>query len=377
MRASLKAMFLTLTLSILQTAKIVSFEQYQIIDLGLQKYQSSYATSINDNGWISGILREDGYNYIFVIDENKKLAKRYEKMDTANPYINNNNEVFGSIIRRADDGNWYFDEEIVYKWENPFNFFQYFNFHLLGNPRGQFSGPFEFKSNVVWDLNDKGQILVMNNLTRGDATDELRDNSVWVHDEKTPTEEWFTNGFHKIEDPNFTAGYKINNHSQILGSSLTGSKIDKNRTEHASVYHFTEKTLQILDFPSDSWGYDINDNGQVVGDFYDPIDDMYIGFFAEPSGQITEISNFTPDVISNQGDVFGTYIYGNKKNQLAVWKDGEIKDLKELVNFVDDNGNKWDSITAIDEVNNHGYVIGTGKINGVKHAVLLKPVSQK
>ena len=378
MRASLNAMFLILTFTIMQTTSLVSFEKYQIIDLGLQKYEASYVTSVNDNGWVSGILYEGGYRYIFVLDENKNLAKRYEKMDTPIPYINNSNEVFGSIINRTSSGDWNYDEELVYKWENPFNYFQYFNFHHLGHPRWQASGPFNFKSNLVWDVNDLGQILVMNHVTRSDATNELSDNSIWVYDDKLANDAvWIQDNFHKIEDPNFTAGYKINNHSQILGSTLTGSKIDKNRAEHASIYHFADKTLHILDFPDDSWGIDLNDNGQVAGCFYEPSEDILKGFLAEPSGQIIEISNFFPDLISNQGEIFGTYIYGKKKDELAVWKDGEMVDLKDLVNMVDDKGNVWDSIKEIVDVNNSGYVIGNGKIKGVRHGFLLKPISQK
>jgi hypothetical protein len=378
MKSILKAITLALTVSVVQTTSLFSFEQYQIMNLGLQEYKSSRVTSVNDNGWISGIVNEDGYNYIFVLDENKKLTKRYERMDTANPLINNSNEVFGSLVQRTENANWYFDEEVVYKWENPFNFFQYFNFFHLGHPREGASGPFNFKSNVVWDVNNLGQILVMNSVTISDAIDELSDNSIWVYDEKLINDAlWIQDGFHKINDPNFTAGYKINNHSQILGSSLEGSKLTKDRMERASIYNFSDKTLRILDFPDASWGYDLNDNGQVVGGFYDPNDDIIKGFLSDPSGQITEISNLDPGLISNKGEVFGTYIYGKKKNQLATWKDGETVDFKDLVSLVDDKGNKWDSIEEIVDVNNNGYLIGNGKIGGVRHGFLLKPISQK
>ncbi|MBA3239054.1 MAG: hypothetical protein H0T62_12000 [Parachlamydiaceae bacterium] len=377
MKAVLKAIFLILTVSVVHTTSLMSFEQYQIINLGLQDYKSSRVTSVNDKGWISGIVNDGSYNYIFVLDENKKMAKRYERMDTARPLINNNNEVFGSLITRTQRGDWIFDEEVVYKWENPFNYFQYFNFYQIGRPDGQWSGPYNFKSTVVWDVNDLGQILVMNNPTISSAIDELSNNSVWVYDDKLKNDAlWFQDGFHKIEDPNFTAGYKINNHSQILGSTLEGSKIDRNRMERVSVYNFAEESLRVLDFPDASWGYDINDNGQVVGGFYDPNDDIIKGFLAEPTGQVIEISNLDPDLISNQGDVFGTYIYGQKKNQPAMWKDGQTVDFKELVNLVDDMGNTWDSIGEIVDVNNKGYLIGNGKIKGVRHGFLLKPISQ-
>src|SRR5690349_13868660 len=90
----------------------LSAEGYQLIDLGLQKYKTSDVTSINDRGWISGVLKDGSYYYIFVLDENKNITTRYERMDTFIPLINNSNEVFGSLIETTTTGNWYHDEEV-------------------------------------------------------------------------------------------------------------------------------------------------------------------------------------------------------------------------------------------------------------------------
>ncbi|MBS0654839.1 MAG: hypothetical protein JSR46_03595 [Verrucomicrobia bacterium] len=363
MNTTLKLLFLAL----FQVANLFSIPQYQIIDLGLQQYTSTKVTSINDNGWVSGIIKDGGYTYIFVLDENKNLAKRAEKMFVRRPLINNSNEVFGTVIVWTGSGQWEFETDMVYKWTNPFSYFQCLYFQHLGLPWEHSWAYGINKDGNVWDINELGQILVMNSTSLTEAEDELFENKIWIYE---------GDDFYKIEDKNFTAGFKINNASQVLGSTVTGSVLDKNRMDKASVYDHKDKSIRIFDFPDRSVGTDINDNGQVVGTYYDPQEKIFEGFLADLSGNITKISNFEPDVISNRGEIIGTYIYGKKKDQLALWKDGTVTDLKEVVDLVDDQGNKWDSIDSIVACNNAGYLIGNGTINGHRHGFILAPIQK-
>lgn len=336
--------------------------QYQIVDLGLNDYETSVVTSINNQGWVSGTLWKGGYSAVFVVDENKKLAKSWINCDGGS-FINNNNEVYGSLITRVERFNWTFDEERVYKWINPFNYFQYFNFYDLYCPKGAYSFAYDFKSNIVWDVNDLGQVLVMNTPTKSLATDELSHNLVWLYD----------NGeYVKIQNPQFTAGFKVNNHSQILGSYSTGSKLHKDRQRHLSIYNFHDKTVRTFDFPGDALGADINDNGQIIGYFYDPTDDLYKGFLIEASGEMVELNNFSPIAINNKGVILGHYIYAEKKDQCAIWENGVFQDLNEIVTLVDDNNNSWDSIDDISDINDDGDLIGCGTINNKTRGLVLK-----
>lgn len=355
---------LTLLLTLFQTTNLFAISGYQIINLGLQKYQSSQVTSLNNQGWICGLLSDDDYLKIFVLDQDHKMALRQQSR-TSTVFINNSNEVFGSVIYRANNSSWIYDEQQVFQWINPFKYFQYFNFYYLGCPKGRYSSPNNFKSNVVWDANDLGQALVMNCSTSEKAMDEFNKTATWIYDKGS---------FVKVVDPHFQAGMRINNHSQILGSYFTGSSLSKDRQEHVSIYNYCDKTVRLLDFPSASFGSDLNDNGQVVGSFYDIQDQMWKGFLAETTGEILDMQNFYPELINNKGRVVGTYPYTENRWLIGLWENGILYDLMGLISLVDNEGNIWDSIVNITDINDEGYMIGHGKINGVTHGLLLKPL---
>lgn len=365
MKKHFKSITLFVMLLLFHTTSLFAIaERYQIINLGLQKYQSSRATSINNQGWICGLLSDDDYLNIFVLDQDRKIALRQEYR-TSSAILNNSNELFGSAIYRVDNSYWIYDEEQVFKWSHPFKYFQYFNFYYLGCPKGQYSSPSKFKNNVVWDANDLGQILVMNCGTFANARDEFNKTATWVYNKKS---------FVKIVDPQFQAGFKINNHSQILGSYFTGSSLTGDRQEHVSIYNYADKTVRLLDLPSSSFGQDLNDHGQVVGSFYCPHSQMWKGFVAEPTGEILDMQNFYPTLINNKGLIVGSYNYAENEYLIGLWENGIFSYLMDLVTLVDDAGNIWDSIMSITDINDEGYMIGQGKINGINHSLLLKPL---
>jgi hypothetical protein len=70
----------------------------------------------------------------------------------------------------------------------------------------------------------------------------------------------------------------------------------------------------------------------------------------------------------------GSYIYGAEKNEIAIYENDCFYNLKDLTTLVDDQGKIWDSIDYIVDINDHGWMIAQGKINGATHALLLKPV---
>lgn len=342
-------------------------KHYQLIDLGLQKYEISDASSINDQGFICGSLVDRGYSYIFVLDPDGKIATRNEDMLSYKIIINNYNEVYGSLVNRTEDGYWEFSQELVYQWQNPFRYFQYFNFHHLGWPKNHRCTAFNFVRNVVWDANDLGQVVVMNKSNFKEVSDELDfDNAIWIYNQ---------GDFHKIENKEFSAGFKINNSSQVLGYFVTGSSMNKNRIYHTSIYDFNNNTVTVLEFPASSVGHDLNDLGQVVGIFFNLQEQQIMGFLYEPSGEIIYLSNFKPKAINNKGQIIGAYIYDEKKDKPAILDEsGQLYPLDDLTSLVDDKGNTWDSLDSLTNINNEGLIIGNGTINGKMHSFLLKPI---
>ena len=71
------------------------------------------------------------------------------------------------------------------------------------------------------DVNDLGQMLVMNNRSISDAINETstKKNLIWVYDK---------GNYNKIQNKQLEAAFKINNHSQILGYFHTGSSLNHN-----------------------------------------------------------------------------------------------------------------------------------------------------
>lgn len=363
-----KSIFLSVGLFLIQMVGLLATEQkYQLIDLGLQKNAFSTATCINNKGWICGYFVKDSTSYMFVLDKEKKLATRKINTECPNLFINNYDEVYGSLIQRTQDYNWFFDEEIVFKWENPFKFFQFFQFHKLNCPSDNRAAAFDFKRNIVWGANDLGQLLILNKRTRNDAMEELAvpRTAMWIYDKKK---------FHKIDEGQITAGFKINNHSQILGGFYEGSSLYKNRKSFTSIYSYNDKTIQVLDLPGSSIGTDINDMGQVVGIFYNPDERMNMGFLYEASGEIIYLENFSPKAINNKNQIVGRFIYDKNAEEPAIFKDGILYDLMDLTSLVDDKGNVWESLDYLTDINDEGYIIGNGTIHGISHAFLLKPL---
>lgn len=370
MQKYIKPILVSLIVILVQTTNLFALaERYQIINLDLQKYGTSKATSINNQGWICGLLSDNQYLKIFVLDQDHNIVLRSEPRTSASLIINNSNEVFGSAIYRVSGSylfqDWIYDEEQVFKWSNPFKYFQYLNFYYLGCPKGQSSAPYNFKTNAVWDANDLGQVVVMNCETNEAAMNEFNKTTTWLSDGGT---------FVKIADAHFQAGFKINNRSQILGCYYTGSSLSHDRQQHLSIYNYQDKTTRLLDFPSDSLGTDLNDNGQVVGSFYSPEDQIWKGFLAEPTGEIFVLEHFSPWCLNNQGVILGVYTNNAGKESVSLWENGYFYNIMDLVSLVDDKGNVWDSILIITDINDDGCMIGQGKIGGATHSFLLKPL---
>lgn len=376
------------TLLVLLSASLLAIPpRYQLVDLGLLLYTSSEVLSINENGVVCGCLMDGSTSRIFVVDSNnKKLALRNSDFFSCRLKVNNHNEIFGSIAH-YDPLFEYFSEEVIFKWINPFDFKQYVNFKHVSYHKGQRTPPYNFRDRVFWDANDLGQILVMNTRSFSDVMSWTTINKIWLYAEELiqniedpQFEAGFKlnnrdkHGFQKIEHPQFEAGFKLNNRGEILGCYHTGSALNKNRQSHVSVFNYPAQSVRTLEFPGNSVGLDINDQGQVVGNFYHPQERKIVGFLAAPTGEYTPLANFWPFRMNNMGQIVGSYLHGLKKDKPAIWDNGEIYDLADLVKLKDDIGNVWESLDLLTGINDRGEIIGNGTVDGKSHGFLLRPL---
>ena len=197
--------------------------------------------------------------------------------------------------------------------------------------------------------------------------------AVWIFENGSVT---------KISNDQFKAAFKINNNSQVLGCQFTeiSEKVGSvtystKKTEvKTAIYDLNDQSVRVLQFPSDSLGADINDKGQVAGVFYNQIEKTMQGFLGDPAVDLIVIEELNPKALNNNGQIIGTFLHGEKKGKPAFWDNGVLLDIADITDFVDDQGNTWESIDRIEEINDHGMIVGSGKYKGKVHGLLLKPL---
>lgn len=336
-------------------------EKYKLIDLGFLKYGGSEATSINNQGQICGYFLSGTTIYIFIWEQGKKY--NYTNVRTSmDPKINNAGEIYGSRWNWVDRGLWELDQETIYKWETPFAYFTWFNFEDIGYPSSLFSTGYVQYRSAFWDVNDLGQILVMNqNVINTSLTHEiwLYDNSKWI----------------RVDNPQFHAALKINNQSQLLGYFFEEVKSpEKTKKIRTAVHDLRSGKTELLPFNETSIGFDINDAGQVVGLYYNS-ENKLVGYFGSPSAEIITIENLHPKAVNNHNQIVGRYLSGEKQGRPAIWDNGVLLDLAEVSTLVDDQGHQWQSLDVLIDINDRGEIIGEGLFEGKTHGFLLVPIN--
>jgi hypothetical protein len=361
MAASMRFVYLIFKASICLLLQFNSLfaltEKYQLIDLGLLAHEESEATSINHQGQICGHFLKGKTNYLFIWEKGKKYNYSYQRIST-NPVINNDGHIYGSSLSRVKRGLWELDQESIFKWENPFSYFTYFNVSNIGFPPSLYSTAYVEHRTAFWDVNDLGQVLTMNQ----NVINTKLNYEIWLYD---------NHEFVRIDNPDFNAAIKINNQSQLLCYFFDGPF--GSRTMKTAVHHLNDGTTHYLPF-AESKGYDLNDLGEVVGIFFTLDTHRIHGFFGNPSGEILKIDNFVPKALNNHRQIIGKYLDGEKKGKPAIWDDGVLRDLSDLTELVDDQGNQWHSLDILIDINDRGEIIGEGLYMGKTHAFLLIPL---
>lgn len=139
------------------------------------------------------------------------------------------------------------------------------------------------------------------------------------------------------------------------------------------------KEIDRLSKPQGMLNVTINDNGFVAGTLarmdvedamVDPLPQAVFWIRGKrhllPS--FPQYSNTIVHDVNNLGQIVGE-AQENQNNSIAtLWQNAKILDLNKLISI--HSGWRLESASGI---NNKGYIIGTGKINGQRHAFLMKP----
>ena len=165
-----------------------------------------------------------------------------------------------------------------------------------------------------------------------------------------------------------SCAYGINAHGHVVGNALStaGSRLGFIWKDGVMEY------LPVLpDYDERSYARDINDKGQVVAYAAKSINSRA---YVWQDGVVTELPHlpggFTsaPYAISNRGQVVGySTIHGSYK-QAALWEDGVVYNLNSLV----PPNSGW-VLPYANDINEAGWIVGTGLYDGAEHAFLLIP----
>ncbi len=121
-----------------------------------------------------------------------------------------------------------------------------------------------------------------------------------------------------------------------------------------------------------SYGYGINDAGQVVGQSVTADDGVYHAFlFSEGTmidlGTLGGLMSYAYS-INDAGQVVGSSYVGEIGEHAFLYSEGTMIDLNSLL----PEGSGWELWEARD-INNNGQIVGTGMFDGQSHAFLLTP----
>ena len=153
-------------------------DHYQLVDIGLMQYQMSDITGINQKGQVCGLVKTQNATKVFIWDPEQKLKTYTAAVDTK-VVINNLGQIAGSVWTKKKGS--FQKEQHVFLWENPYSSEN--TFVDLGMPEN--IQPFGYieKRAVVWDMNDKGEILLMNTIKTSDPDTLLRKDraQLWIY----------------------------------------------------------------------------------------------------------------------------------------------------------------------------------------------------
>lgn len=141
-----------------------------------------------------------------------------------------------------------------------------------------------------------------------------------------------------------------------------------------------------------SWGRDVNNAGQVVGEsaYDNAVGDHYTRAFVWQGGNMTDLGALRTDAdtgsssasaINEAGQVVGWAENDNAERRAFIYENGELKDLNDLLWLVNDDGTTSTvrvTLTEARDINEDGIIVGWGTVGSSDDAetrgFLLNPV---
>ncbi len=333
----MKKMILTAVLSLSCIATgLTALETYKIQDLGTLSYQVSDANEINNNGEICG---QYGYNdkfYVYYWSPSLGLVPT-EIQTQFFPHINNKGQIAGTI----DVNGWTFKSYHPFVWDIKSGMKD------LGVP-----GTSNWGQAISRSINDEGEVLLQN-LSSGKI------NALYAA-------VWKNGTFKELSHSTILLPRNITNKSDVLGLYLD------NNTAAPTIYSTNTGSSKKVILKDWAIPTDMNENNQIVGEYYVRSEDKWCGFLWDSKNGIVIFKDFIPTAINNLG-----HIVGHNSNKVPLlYKNGALFDINEMLKLSKDQNNPWQSVYFVKDINDKGQIVGYGSIGGSVHACLITPILQ-
>lgn len=334
---------------------------YAIKDLGTLENKESSAYGINDNNVVVGTLQIDKTGHDFIWDEAKGLICLTVSSSYQQPKINNKNQMAGIYWNRTHY--WITDNKITKR---------FYLSHLDGSFRNievpykwnvdifnesKWSSEIDKNELAVVSITDNGQILVSNSADQNKAT---------------ATALWQNGKFTNIETKDLKKIYCMNNRGILLGRKL----IKKPKGEVPMLVLFDPQTKQTTIIMKDVNLSDrqLNNRDQFIAIQQLEGYELYKTIVWDSKQGLNIIDNFFPTGSNNHNQIVGNLIVDGKLKPF-LWHNGNLIDLEKATDFTSCE-HPWEGLHEVTGINNAGYIVGSGIINGKKQACLLIPVSK-
>ena len=326
----MKLVKLTLCLFIILSSYLTAIEKYSVEYVHPDKfYNDSYATSINNQGQVTGIFVNIwGASQPFLYSPGKKVEQIVIVEKDNFPVINNLGEVAG--IYSAN------------------NLKSYIFIYRSGKEIETKQAP-EWKKMKIYSgsITDDGEVLVSN------FTNRIYDSTGYCLYKKGELNVFQVSNFHP---------YHQNNNHLLVGTYDT-----EDGYHIVAIYNPQTGVFQPINIKN-GVPNKIADNGSVCGRFWDDESNKEKGYMWTPDEGLKIFHTFLPVSINNHNQLVGMKIHPNGYTEATLWDNGKFKSIVDLI------GDSEVEFYRLYDINDKGQAVGYIWGYSTPQAIILNPI---